>query len=212
MSESEAKAGPTSRVKSSWIVVAAALIAGVLLGKFGLDALARKPVEEDQRPAVISAVRELSRLEGVSYHVERVVDLRDKQETMFGFVNAEDAILLVASGDVVAGVDLGKLGPGDVVIDRERKTATLTLPPAEVFSARLDNEKTQVHTRKTDLFAKRKESLETEARKAAERTLREAAEENGIREKAERSVERTVRSLVRSLGFDRVDVTFREKS
>ena len=203
---------PVSRGKMSWLVTAAALVAGLLLGKFGLDALSRKPVEEDQRPAVISAVRELSRLEGVSFHVERVVDLRDKQEALFGFVKSEDAILLVASGDVVAGVDLGKIRPGDVVIDRERKTATLTLPKAEVFSARLDNEKTQVHTRKTDLFAKRKESLETEARQAAERTLREAAEESGIREKAEQSVARTVRSLVRSLGFERVEVNFRENT
>lgn len=208
---SESKATPVLRGKISWLVAAAALIAGVLLGKFGLDALARKPAE-DQRPAVITAVRELSRLEGVSFHVERVVDLRDKQESMFGFVKSEDAILLVASGDVVAGVDLGAIKPGDIVVDHERKTATLTLPKAEVFSARLDNDKTQVHTRKTDLFAKRKESLETEARQAAERTLREAAEENGIREKAEQSVARTVRSLVRSLGFERVEVNFRENS
>lgn len=209
---SDANAAPVSRGKVSWLVAGLSLVAGVLLGVLGLQALTRKTVDEDQRPAVISAVRELSRLEGVSFHVERVVDLRDKQETMFGLVNAEDAILLVASGDVVAGVDLGKIGPGDVVLDRERKTATLTLPPAEVFSARLDNEKTQVHTRKTDLFAKRKESLETEARRAAERTLQEAAEESGIREKAERSVERTVRSLVKSLGFERVDVSFRQNS
>jgi hypothetical protein len=209
---SDANAAPVSRGKVSWLVAGLSLVAGVLLGVLGLQSLTQKTVDEDQRPAVISAVRELSRLEGVSFHVERVVDLRDKQETMFGLVNAEDAILLVASGDVVAGVDLGKIGPGDVVVDHERKTATLTLPPAEVFSARLDNEKTQVHTRKTDLFAKRKESLETEARRAAERTLQEAAEESGIREKAERSVERTVRSLVKSLGFERVDVSFRQNS
>jgi hypothetical protein len=209
---SDANAAPVSRGKVSWLVAGLSLVAGVLLGVLGFQALTQKTVDEDQRPAVISAVRELSRLEGVSFHVERVVDLRDKQETMFGLVNAEDAILLVASGDVVAGVDLGKIGPGDVVVDHERKTATLTLPPAEVFSARLDNEKTQVHTRKTDLFAKRKESLETEARRAAERTLQEAAEESGIREKAERSVERTVRSLVKSLGFERVDVSFRQNS
>jgi hypothetical protein len=213
MSEPEAKASPLSRGKKmSWLVVGAALAAGIVFGKFGLDALTRKDEVVDQRPAVISAVRELSRLEGVSFHVERVVDLRDKQESMFGLVRGEDAILLVASGDVVAGVDLGGLRPGDVVVDHEKRTARLTLPPAEVFSARLDNERTQVHTRKTDFFAKRKESLETEARQAAERTLREAAEEGGIREKAQQSVERTVRTLVRSLGFERVDVSFREAS
>jgi hypothetical protein len=163
-------------------------------------------------PDVITQVRELSRLEGVSYHVERVVDLKDKQQSLFGLVTAEDAILLVASGDVTAGVDLGKLEPGDVSVSPDRKSVTLHLPAVEIFSARLDNDRTYVHTRKTDALATRKESLETDARRAAEQTLRAAAEEAGIVKRAQESVERTVRSLVRSLGFSEVVVDFRDRA
>jgi Protein of unknown function (DUF4230) len=192
----------------SWLLAAALLAAGVLLGRFGSRWLERAR-QVERRPDVITQVRELSRLEGVSYHVERVVDLKDAQRTLFGLVPANDAILLVASGEVIAGVDLGKLQPEDVVVSPDRRAVTIRLPPAEVFSARLDNARTYVHTRKTDLLAQRKESLETQARLAAEQTLQSAAEEEGIRQRAEESVARTVKSLVRSLGFAEVRVDFR---
>lgn len=187
------------------------LAAGIFLGHFVPGWLSHKD-DKKSLPDVITQVRELSRLEGVSYHVERVVDLHDEQQSLFGLVKAEDAILLVASGDVVAGVDLGRLEPGDIVISPDKRSVTIHLPPAEVFSARLDSEHTYVHTRKTDLLAQRKESLETDARKAAEKTLQAAAEDAGIVKKAEDSVSRTVQSLVRSLGFADVRVDFRARA
>jgi hypothetical protein len=185
--------------------------AGLALGRlsprwFGADD------DRSREPAVIAQVRELSRLEGVTYHIERVVDLKDEQRLLFGMMAAGDAILLVASGDVVAGVDLGQLQPSDVTVAADGRRVTLRLPRAEVFSARLDNARTYVHSRKTDLLAQRHESLETRARRTAEDTLRAAAEEAGILKRAEDSVARTVSSLVRALGFERVQVDFREQS
>ena len=187
------------------------LAAGLVLGHFVPRWFPHQP-DKNGLPDVITQVRELSRLEGVSYHVERVVDLHDSQQSLFGLVKAEDAILLVASGDVVAGVDLSRLEPGDITISADKQTVTIHLPPGEVFSARLDSEHTYVHTRKTDLLAKRKESLESEARQAAEKTLQSAAEDAGIVKKAEESVSRTVRSLVRALGFADVRVDFRARA
>jgi hypothetical protein len=189
----------------------ALLGAGVLLGHWAPRWFAAWD-ERARTPAVIAQVRELSRLEGVSYHVERVVDLKDEQHLLFGMVAADDAILLVASGDVSAGVDLGRLQPSDVTLGNDGRSVTLRLPRAEVFSARLDNARTYVHTRKTDLLAERRESLETQARQAAEQTLRAAAEDAGILKRAEDSVARTVSSLVRALGFTNVHVDFREQS
>jgi hypothetical protein len=193
------------------ILLGLALALGLALGHFAPAWLDWRSGPEPG-PDVITSVRELSRLEGVSYHVERVVDLKDKQEALFGMVPAEDAILLVASGDVVAGIDLAQLKPEDVVVSPDRRSVTIRLPHAEIFSARLDNERTYVHTRKTDVLAQRKESLETQARQAAEKTLRSSAEEAGILPRAETSVARTVRSLVRSLGFENVNVGFRDAS
>lgn len=194
----------------SWLLAAVLLGAGALLGRFGSRWLDRS-VEQRRRPDVITQVRELSRLEGVSYHVERVVDLKDEQRTLFGMVAASDAILLVASGEVVAGVDLAQLRPEDVVVAPDQHSVTVRLPPAEVFSARLDNARTYVHSRKVDLLAQRDETLESRARQAAEQTLRAAAEDSGIVQRAEESVARTVKSLVRSLGYADVTIDFRDR-
>lgn len=159
-------------------------------------------------PSVVVAVRELARLEGAVYSIERIVDLKEKQSRFFQLVQAEDAILLVAAGEVTAGVDLAALEEGAARMDAERRRVSLTLPRAIIFSRRLDNERTYVHTRKTDVWAKRQEDLESRARQEAERTLEEAALRSGILLQAEKSVARTVESLLRSLGFADVEVKF----
>lgn len=160
-------------------------------------------------PQVIVAVRDLARLEAAQYHLERVIDLREQQSRFFGLVESEDAILLVAAGDVTAGVDLAQLRDGDVVVDTVKLEATITLPPATVLSTRLDNERTYVHTRRTDVLARRRENLETRARQEAERTLEQAAIEGGVIGRAQRNAERTVETLVRSLGYTKVTVRTR---
>ena len=162
-------------------------------------------------PNVVRAIRDLSRLEGAQYHMERVVDLTEKQSKFFGLIEAEDAILLVAAGDVIAGVDLAELRDGDVEIDAARTSARIRLPPPKILSARLDNERTYVHTRRTDTLAQRKESLETRARTEAERSIVEAAKQSGILERARQSAKRSVETLVRSLGYAEVVVEFRER-
>src|SRR3954454_7510000 len=100
-------------------------------------------------PNVLVAVKDLARLESASFHMERVIDLSDKQSHLFGLVQSEDAILLVAVADVSAGVDLQQLKADDIELDAPEKSVTITLPAPEVFHAELDNSKTYVHKRHT---------------------------------------------------------------
>ena len=159
-------------------------------------------------PQVVVAVRDLARLESAEYHMERVIDLEDRQTRFFGLVEAEDAILLIASGEVTAGVDLTRMQDGDVVVDPDARTAVITLPEPEILRTSLDNERTYVHHRSTDALAERSETLETRARQEAERTLRDAAIEAGILDRARDNTRQTVATLVRSLGYDDVQVRF----
>lgn len=161
--------------------------------------------------SVVQAVRELSHLETVSFHMERVIDLREETSQLFGLVQAQDAILMVAAADVVAGIDLSALGDGDVQVDADHKGVRISLPPPRVLSARLDNERTYVHTRTTDALARRSQELETKARQTAEQLLREAALSAGILLRARSSGARAVEGLLRSLGFQRVEVEFRKE-
>jgi hypothetical protein len=162
-------------------------------------------------PTVITSMRQLALLQTVSFHLERVIDLRDRQNHLFGMVQAEDALLLVAAGDVTAGVDLSSMRDSDVVVDPQRKSVKVLLPPARVLSSRLDNDATYVHTRRTDALAKRQETLETRARQEAETSLRDAAIAGGILQRASEGAERTVGTLLRSLGFELVEIRFREE-
>lgn len=163
-------------------------------------------------PSVVTAVRDLARLESVEYHVERVIDLRDRQSLLFGLIKTQDAILFVAVGQVTAGVDLNELAEEDVIVDRDRGTAVITLPPARVHTVRLDNERSWVYARSTDVLAQRREDLETRARREAERTLEQAAIDTGILQRARSNAEHTVAALVRSLGYTTVTVTSRTEA
>jgi hypothetical protein len=160
-------------------------------------------------PSVVVALKELRRLETMQMHVEKVVDLKSDQQHLFGLVHAKDAILLVASGDVTAGVDLGELSDADVHADFATRTATVTLPAARIFATRVDNEHTYVHSRSTDLLARRDELLETDARREAERAIEAAAASAGIADKAAAGAVKSVESLLRSLGFEQITVRVR---
>jgi hypothetical protein len=158
---------------------------------------------------VVVAIRNLARLESVSFHMERVIDLKDRQSHIFGLLQADDAILLVASGDVIAGIDLAKLRDGDVTIEPTARRAHLTLPPAELLLVRLDNQHTYVHSRNTDLLAQRQVELETRARQVAEDSIRDAAISGGVLTRARDNAAHTLTALVRSLGYDKIDITWR---
>jgi hypothetical protein len=168
-------------------------------------------VEVVPTPDVVLAVHSLGRLETESYHLERVVDLTDHQTQLFGLVKAKDGILLVAVGDVVAGVDLERLSPGDVDTDWSRRSVTLRLPPPSVFSAKLDEQATRVYSRTTDLLAAHHEDLESRARAEAARTMEKAAVDHGLLDRARADAERAMTGLLRSIGFGEVHVEWKRE-
>ncbi|HVU03510.1 MAG TPA: DUF4230 domain-containing protein, partial [Polyangiaceae bacterium] len=182
------------------------LVGGIVIGRFWAGRTGSLTVRGT--PSVVVAVRNLARIEGAEFRIDRVISLTDEQERLFGLVTAKDAILLVASGSVVAGVDLSTLADGDVVVDETRRKVRLRLPSSQILSARLDAEHTFVYQRDTDLLAERKETLETRARQEAEKTLAKAASDGGIAQRSNDSVRRTVETLLRSLGFSEVEVVF----
>ena len=149
---------------------------------------------------IILQVRNLSRLETASYTIEKVITAETGQGP-FSFLFG-DRLILVARGQVIAGVDLGKMEEGDILIT-EDGTVVVTLPPAEILVATLDNQKSYVVDRDTGLVGTNP-ALETEARQAAEKEVLNAALEDGILDTAQRNAEMYVRQLIMALGFDEV--------
>lgn len=165
-------------------------------------------IVEKKTPSLLVAIRNVSRLETAEVHVEKVVDLTDKQSSFFGLVESKDALLLVAVGHATVGVDLSKLRDNDVSFDPVTRVARINLPEPEVLSATLDEESTYVFSRSTDLLARRNEQLESNARRQAVKAIQAAAEEPDIMKRARDNADKQLSALAKALGANHVDVTF----
>ena len=78
---------------------------------------------------------------------------------------------------------------------------TVRLPPAEVFIAALDNEKSYVYDRDTGVLAKPDVNLETMVRQRAEEEILKAAIEDGILDQAQMNAEAYLFKFFAALGF-----------
>ncbi len=187
-----------------WVTIGIAIAAGVASffiwrssssTPTPVSSIAVKPTN-----TLLVAVKDLARLETNEMHFEKVIDLTDKQSRFFGLIDATDAILLVASGDVTMGVDLAKVQDADVSMDPTTHVATLTLPTPEIFSTRLDEKQTYVYTRSTSTLAERNEQLETRARQEAVSAIEDAAKNSDSTDRAKKQAERELSSLASALG------------
>jgi hypothetical protein len=114
-----------------------------------------------------------------------------------------DRLLLLAQGQVVAGIDFSRLQLTDVSLDR--KTIRVRLPAAEIFFTRLDSQNTRVYSRETGLLVPVDPTLETEVRQRAEQQLHDSALQDGILNTAQQNARATLAGLLKGLGFENVE-------
>jgi hypothetical protein len=149
---------------------------------------------------IVHDVRSLARLETIQFSLEKVITAEIGQNNLKALFG--DKLLFVAHGEIIAGVDLAKLHPDDIRI--EGKVLYIRLPDAEIFTSRLDNEKSYVYNRETGILTHGDVNLETEARKTAENELRKSALKDGILELAKTNAENYLIRLLRGLGYPEV--------
>jgi hypothetical protein len=145
----------------------------------------------------INEVRALARLETIQYSVEKVITGETNQGT-FAFLFGEK-LLFVAHGTVIAGIEMSKLKPEDMRY--ENGVLTVKLPPAEVFIATLDNDKSYVYQRDTGYITKPDINLETQVRQKAEEEILKAALEEGILQQAQTNAEAYLLKFFAALGY-----------
>lgn len=170
------------------------------------------PIVEHEGATVVREIRALARLETTTLRLEKVVSLRDHQERLHGLVGADDALLFVAAGEVILGVDLAKLGPDDVRFDAKTGQAFVELPAPEVLETHFDEARSYVHTRSTDVLARRNEGLEAAARRSARDAFLAAAREPAALESAKARAEEQLRGLARAWGARELVVTWKAPS
>lgn len=176
-----------------------------IIPSFGINLVTTPTITIDtSKPAVIEQVRALSKLETVHYQLEKIITAKSSGP-LFDFLTS-DKILLVAHGEVVAGIDLNKVQSSDIEV--VSGSISITLPQAEILSSKLDNEKTYVYDRQTGLLNRPDPNLESQVRVVAEQQIVDAAKEDGILDKASVNAEQTLRTLLEGLGYK--DVEFKE--
>jgi len=183
------------------------VVLGVGLARFGSSLpivgplLAEKPPRTATGPVVVEGIQELDQLATVRW-TESVPVTRETGGDILDRLFNGEKVLMIASGEIDAGVDLGDIGKDDVSLNSD--TVTIDLPEPQIFSASLDEEKTHVYDRDLSPLNVRPDDLVEEARLQAVEKIKDAARENKILDTAEHNAEDTVRSFVTTLGFEEV--------
>ena len=162
-----------------------------------------EPRIDTSMPTVVRQVQQLQRLETIVFGMDKIVS-GGQESRYLPKLLAGDRLLLMVYGEVTAGVDLGRISPADIVISGP--SVRVSLPPAEVFSARIDNERTRVYSRETGLFSAVDPNLESEVRRVAEQQIRQAALDQGVLRLAKTNAGVTLQNLLRGLGFEQVEI------
>src|SRR3954463_15956955 len=92
------------------------------------------------QPTVVRQIQQLQRLETVSYTMDKIISGEHDNAYLPKFL-VGDRLLLVVHGEVIAGLDLAQVHPGDVKVEGSK--LTIHLPAPDIFVTRIDNQRTR---------------------------------------------------------------------
>src|ERR1700691_1857032 len=154
---------------------------------------------DTSQPTVVVQIRRLARLESVSFTMDKMVSGDREGRVLPAFLTG-DRVILEVHGEPIAGVDLDQLPPADVRVNEH--DVYVHLPPAQLFTVALDDQKTHVYSRSTGILVPVDPALESEVRAQAVENLRQSALAAGILAKAHQNACSTVTKLLLGLGFE----------
>jgi hypothetical protein len=190
------------------VIVVLGISLGVGLARYGStlpvvgSLLGDKPPRTTTGPVVVEGIQELDQLATVRW-TESVPVTRESGGDIVDRLFSGEKVIVIATGNVEAGVDLGDIQKDDVSVSGD--TVTIDLPEPEILSSSLDEEKTRVYDRDfSPLNVRPDDDLVEMARLRAVEKIEAAAREHKILETAERNAEDSIRAFVTTLGFDEV--------
>ncbi len=190
------------------LVLAILLVAVSLAAGAGFTYLIWNPTQPTES-SVVLGVQRLNELATVRQTIQVIVTEEENESILTQplpeFLTGEK-LLLVAVGEVEAGVDLNELEQDDVRV--VGKTVTIDLPNARILGSSLDEAQTRLYDRNRGLLKLRgNDELLEQARRNGEDKMVETAKEGGIVEQAQQNAEDTISTFVTSLGYQKVVFT-----
>lgn len=195
--------------RKTWIVatLTAIVVAAVFIVGRSFTAAPKAIIQAD-RASVIREIQALERLETSTFTVEKVIEAGTPEASVWQNLLFGDKLLLIAQGKVTAGFDLSTLSEEDTRISRGK--LSIDLPAPVILSAALDNEATKVYDRQTGFLNRGALNLESQARQAAEQSIRAAACQGGILTAAGEQGKVFITRMFQLAGFAEVEVRVKE--
>jgi hypothetical protein len=163
-------------------------------------------------PVVLKSIRDLSRYEAAAGEYQVVVDLEKDAKFLPSAVRGERT-LFVGNGSVNAYVDFSKLADGAITIDKNRTTATVKLPHAQLEPTNLDPKKSYVFATQRGIFDRVGQFFsgnpndQQQLYVLATQKIQTAAQQSGLLERADQNTKKMIENLLKALGFTTVTVT-----
>jgi hypothetical protein len=184
------------------------LVAGVVLAAiafFSTRNITREapPTRTLDASAVVHEIQRLNELVSVKYTVQKVVGLEEKKVPL-----GSEKLLLFVQAEVLAGIDLSVLAPGDVKMLSDKRVR-IALPPPKIVHIVIDEKETRVWDRRITWWTPWvpfNPDLERQARLTARDAIERAATEMGILDQARRNAEAGIQSLLEAFGVKLVTV------
>ena len=165
-------------------------------------------------PALLKSLQDLEEYRAASGHFEVIVDVERETRFVPSAIKGE-RVLFVAVGSVDAGVSFAGLDEDAVDVSADRSAATILLPPAEYHEPGLDLERSYVYDRDRGAIDRIGDLLGDDAgddrglyRLAQQKLASAARDGSGLLARAERNTRAMLTSLLRSLGFTRIEIRF----
>jgi hypothetical protein len=202
------KGGLGTTLVLALVIVVLSVASGLGLARFGSSLpmvgplLGEKPPRTTTGPVVVEGIKELDHLATVRW-TESVPVTRETGGDILERLFSGEKVIVIATGKVEAGVDLGDIEKDDVAVDGD--SVTIDLPEPEILSVSLDEGRTRVYDHDfSPLNVRPDDDLVERARLRAVEKIEDAARENKILETADRNAEDSIRAFATTLGFDEV--------
>ena len=185
-----------------------------LLPSFG-NPFGTERVDRSQ-PPLLQALDDLSEYRAAVGQFQVVVDVEDDTRFVPSAISGERTVFL-AGGNVAASVDFSGLTEDAIRVGEDGTSVHITLPRARLSDPVVEPERSYVVNRERGLLDRLGSVLsdnptsERELYLLAGEELARAASEAGLVERAEENTESMLQTMLRSLGYERVTVTFTDE-
>jgi len=208
------------RSRSGWVIVGAIVLCGLLAvtGTLGNllpsipNPFSSRTIDRTQ-PALLQAMEDLSNYEAAAGNFQVIVDTEKDAKFLPSFIRGERTVYS-AAGSVDASVDFSNLDARSVVVSEDRRSVAISLPPPALGDPHLDLDNSMVVSRDRGLLDRLGSVFsdtptgERQLQLGAAQKMRAAAAASDLSSRAEQNTRKMLETLLGSLGFTSVTVTF----